>query len=276
MKEIIHVANVSFSYDEDSSYILKNISFSVHQGEWLTIIGHNGSGKSTLAKLLNGLHLPKEGSITAFHLDTKDKEHIYSIRQQVGLVFQNPDNQIVATTVRDDIAFGLENLGTPREEMIEKINESARIVGLAHKLDEEPSRLSGGQKQRLAIAGVLACEPKVIIFDEATSMLDPQGKKEVIETMKSLNENENITIISITHDLNEATLADRIIVLQEGEMALSGTPKEIFQRGEKLREIGLDIPFAVQIYEKLKQKGIVLSDVCLNDEQLVTELWKLL
>lgn len=276
MKEIINVSNVSFCYDENPSYILKNVSFSVHQGEWLAIIGHNGSGKSTLAKLLNGLHLPTKGSVTAFHLDTKNQEHIYSIRQQVGLVFQNPDNQIVATSVRDDIAFGLENLGTPRDVMIEKIEQSARIVGLADKLDEEPSRLSGGQKQRLAIAGVLACEPKVMIFDEATSMLDPQGKKEVIQTMKHLNENENITIISITHDLNEATLADRIIVLQEGEIALSGTPKEIFQRGEQLREIGLDIPFAVQVYEQLKQKGIVLSDVTLNDEQLVTEIWKLL
>lgn len=276
MEEIIHVCNVYFSYDTKEVPILKDISFTVHEGEWLAIIGHNGSGKSTLAKLLNGLHLPTKGTVVAFNYDTKDEDDIYKIRQQIGLVFQNPENQIVATTVRDDIAFGLENLGTPRDVMIDKINESARIVGLADKLDDEPARLSGGQKQRLAIAGVLACEPKVMIFDEATSMLDPQGKKEVIETMKQLNKNENITIISITHDLNEATLADRIIVLQEGSIAQIGTPKDVFQNGETLRKIGLDLPFAVQIVEKLKEQGIALADVCLNDDELVEEIWKLL
>lgn len=276
VREIIHVANVSFSYSEKQVPVLKNINFSVNKGEWLAVLGHNGSGKSTLAKLLNGLLLPSEGKVTAFGYDTREKEHLYKLRQKIGFVWQNPDNQIVAATVRADIAFGLENLGVLREQMVKKIAESAHLVGISHLLDEEASRLSGGQKQRLAIAGVLACEPEVIIFDEATSMLDPHGKKEIIKTMQQLKEKRDITIISITHDLKEAALADRIIVLHEGRVVRMGTPAEIFQHGDELYNIGLDMPFPVQVYEQLKERGIVLENFCLTNRELVEEIWKLL
>lgn len=275
MKEIIKLSHVGFSYDERSPEILKNINLSIYEGEWLAIIGHNGSGKSTLAKLLNGLLIPTTGTVEVAGMLTNNQEDLWEIRRQVGLVFQNPENQIVGTTVRDDIAFGLENLGISRDEMFARIEKSARIVGLFDFLDEEPFRLSGGQKQRLAIAGILAVEPKVMIFDEATSMLDPIGRKEVISTIQQLNGKEGITIVSITHDLNEAALADRIAVFNQGSIIQIGTPREIFSDGENLRKIGLDLPFTVLIAEKLKERGIMLENICLTNEELVDELWKL-
>ena len=272
---MISLSNVFFRYDANHGDILKNISLSIHKGEWLAIMGHNGSGKSTLAKLLNGLLLPTDGTLFIENLMTTNEEDLWEIRKQIGFVFQNPDNQIVASTVRDDIAFGLENIGIEREIMIQRIEASARMVGLHELLDAEPYRLSGGQKQRLAIAGVFAITPKVMIFDEATSMLDPIGRKEVLKTINDLKEKEKITIVSITHDLEEATMADRILVMNQGEIYKLGTPKEVFQDGKGLKNIGLDLPITVQIHQMLVEKGVLQTEVSLTQEELVENLWKL-
>lgn len=275
MEVLISVENLSFQYKNANYYALEDVQLSISRGEWVAIIGHNGSGKSTLAKLMNGLYIPSGGNVLVDKWNTKDESSIWEIRKRVGLVFQNPDNQLVATTVRDDIAFGLENFGVPREVMKEKISSSAHKVGVAHLLDAEPHRLSGGQKQRVAIAGILAVEPNVLILDEATSMLDPMGRKEVIETMKELQQKENISVVSITHDLSEAALADRIIVMNRGRIVKKGTPREIFTDWEDLIGYGLDLPFSLEIALKLKTKGLKVEKLPLNKEELVEELWKL-
>ncbi|MFA8438890.1 energy-coupling factor ABC transporter ATP-binding protein [Pueribacillus sp. YX66] len=276
MKELIKVNDVFFRYSEDANDAVKGVSFSVFEGEWLAIVGHNGSGKSTLAKLLNGLLQPYSGQITVASFQTDDEEHIWDVRRRVGIVFQNPDNQFVGTTVMDDIAFGLENNGVPREEMLKRIDESMAKVNVSKFLEYEPHRLSGGQKQRVAIAGVIALKPEIIILDEATSMLDPRGRKEVIDVVKELNEKENITVISITHDLEEAMLADRMIVMNRGEKVLEGEPATIFVNdGERLKAYNLDLPFSIQLKEKLLEKGLALSGQSFTHEELVDELWRL-
>lgn len=276
MKELISVNDVFFRYNEDADDAVKGVSFSVFEGEWLAIVGHNGSGKSTLAKLLNGLLLPYEGEITVDGYKSNEEESIWEIRRRVGVVFQNPDNQFVGTTVLDDVAFGLENNGIPRAEMLERINDSVAKVNMTKFLQHEPHRLSGGQKQRVAIAGVIALKPHIIILDEATSMLDPRGRKEVIDVVKELNEKENITVISITHDLEEALLADRMIVMNQGEKVLEGEPADIFAaHGEQLKTYSLDLPFSIQLKEKLAEKGFNLSGKSFSHEELVDELWRL-
>lgn len=276
MEELIKVNDVFFRYNEDADDAVKGVSFSVFKGEWLAIVGHNGSGKSTLAKLLNGLLLPYEGDITVDGFQTVDEEHIWEIRRRVGVVFQNPDNQFVGTTVLDDVAFGLENNGIPREEMLKRIEDSIEKVKMSKFLEHEPHRLSGGQKQRVAIASVIALKPHIIILDEATSMLDPRGRKEVIDVVKELNEKENITVISITHDLEEALLADRMIVMNRGEKVLEGKPAEIFaEHGDRLKSYSLDLPFSIQLKEKLAEKGFNLSGQSFTHEELVDELWRL-
>lgn len=274
-ERLIEAKELSFRYYEETDWVIKNLNFSVFAGEWLAVVGHNGSGKSTLAKLLNGLLLPGKGSIYVEGYSTEEQASLWEVRRRVGIVFQNPDNQFVGTTVRDDIAFGMENRGVPREEMIRRINESVEKVDMADFLMHEPHRLSGGQKQRVAIAGILAVRPSIVILDEATSMLDPKGRKEVLATVRGLNKDEGVTVISITHDLNETLLADRICVMNEGEIIDTGAPKEVFRHGDELNRIGLDLPFSIKLRQKIREKGIPVSEGALTEEELVEELWTL-
>ncbi|GMB10029.1 energy-coupling factor ABC transporter ATP-binding protein [Thermolongibacillus altinsuensis] len=274
MEIAVRVQDVSFQYANQSDYALKNVSFHVRTGEWLTIVGHNGSGKSTIAKLLTGLLQAEKGRIEICGIPLNE-ETIWKVREQIGIVFQNPDNQFVGTTVQDDVAFGLENRGVPREEMTERINEALKKVNMESFLEHEPHRLSGGQKQRVAIASVIALRPRIIILDEATSMLDPRGKKEVLAVIEQLQKERQITVISITHDLDEVAKADRVIVMNKGMVVEEGTPEQIFAHGEKLEQLGLDLPFAVKLSKRLKDAGFPLTGDHLTVEGLVNELWTL-
>jgi energy-coupling factor transport system ATP-binding protein len=273
-KDIVTVKDISYKYSDESHFALNQVSLSVYEGEWLAIVGHNGSGKSTLAKILNGLIMPISGSVEILGIPLTE-ETVWDIRKHVGMVFQNPDNQFVGTTVKDDVAFGLENMGVPREEMVKRVVEALKLVKMEAFLDQEPHHLSGGQKQRVAIAGVLALAPSIIIFDEATSMLDPVGRNEVLETVRKLKEEKKISVISITHDLEEASKADRIIVLNKGKVYAEGKPSEIFALDEKLLELGLDIPFPVKLSKFLRDRGLPISKNHLSDEEVVNELWTL-
>ncbi|GGL63718.1 energy-coupling factor ABC transporter ATP-binding protein [Sporolactobacillus putidus] len=275
MVRIIEVGGLSYRYNEDQPWVLRDLSFSVNKGEWLAIIGHNGSGKSTLAKCLNGLILPQKGTVHIGGFDTKNEKTIWDVRRMVGMVFQNPDNQFVGATVRDDVAFGMENNGIPREEMIRRLPEALRFVKMEQFAGSEPHRLSGGQKQRVAIAGIIALQPLIVILDEATSMLDPEGRRDMIRTMRYLNRERRLTVLSITHDLSEAVYADRMIVMNQGEIVREGTPRDIFQSPEFLEKIGLDLPFAVKLGHVLYEKGVPLTDAALSQEELVNELWTL-
>jgi energy-coupling factor transport system ATP-binding protein len=275
MRDIaISVENLSFKYPNQKKYAVKNINFQVKKGEWLAIVGHNGSGKSTIAKLLNGLLKPESGLIKIFNIEL-DETTVWDIRKRVGMVFQNPDNQFVGTTVQDDVAFGLENNGIPRDEMVERVNEAIRLVKMEEFLEQEPHHLSGGQKQRVAIAGIIALQPDIIILDEATSMLDPKGRHEVLETVRDLKVKQNISVISITHDLEEVVKADKVIVMNKGEILTQGTPEEVFLLGEQLEKIGLDLPFTIKLSNRLKSAGFSLSTNHLTAEGLVNELWTL-
>ncbi|MEH6906107.1 energy-coupling factor ABC transporter ATP-binding protein [Neobacillus drentensis] len=269
---IVSLNDVSFQYDTQERYALNHVSFDIYEGEWLAIVGHNGSGKSTMAKLLNGLQFPQNGQIHVCGIELNE-ESIWDIRKKLGMVFQNPDNQFVGTTVQDDVAFGLENNGIPRDEMIQRVEDSLKKVKMEKFLYQEPHHLSGGQKQRVAIAGVLALRPSIIILDEATSMLDPRGREEVLETVRLLKEEKSLTVISITHDLEEAAKADRIIVMNKGEVFREGTPEEIFSMDEQLVQLGLDIPFSVKMTKAFRDQGIDLAKHYLSEEELVKELW---
>ncbi|MCM3324284.1 energy-coupling factor ABC transporter ATP-binding protein [Cytobacillus kochii] len=269
---LVQIRNLSFKYDENADYALKDVTFDIYEGEWLAIVGHNGSGKSTMAKLLNGLNFPKEGSITVDGL-LLSEETVWDIRDKIGMVFQNPDNQFVGTTVQDDVAFGLENHGIEREEMIKRVHNALESVKMEQFLDQEPHHLSGGQKQRVAIAGVLALRPNIIVLDEATSMLDPRGREEVLETIRQLKASQEMTVISITHDLEEAAKADRMIVMNKGQHYREGSPEDIFQLDEELISLGLDIPFPVKMSKMLKGLNIPVSKHHLSEEELVEELW---
>jgi energy-coupling factor transport system ATP-binding protein len=273
-KTIIDVENITFHYHQEATPALNNVSLSVRQGEWLAIVGHNGSGKSTLARILNGLYIPDKGKVRVCGIELSETT-IWDIRKHVGMVFQNPDNQFVGTTVKDDIAFGLENNGVPRDEMVRRIEWSTQQVKMDSFLEHEPHHLSGGQKQRVAIAGVIAVQPDIIILDEATSMLDPLGRSEVIQTVRELNNQGILTVISITHDLEEASKADRMIVMNGGEKFAEGTPEEVFMLNEKLVEIGLDLPFPFQLSKKLREAGVPIRNNHLTEEGLVNELWTL-
>ncbi|PAD38092.1 energy-coupling factor ABC transporter ATP-binding protein [Terribacillus sp. 7520-G] len=270
----IEFKNVSFRYEEDQPYVLRNISFQVEAGEWLAIIGHNGSGKSTIAKLMNGLLFPTEGEILINGIPLKE-ENIWEIRRQVGMVFQNPDNQFVGTTVRDDVAFGLENRGVPRSEMMDRITSSLEQVRMQDYLLHEPYRLSGGQKQRVAIAGVLAISPSVIILDEATAMLDPLGRKEILDTVHRVQAEQQLGLITITHDLNEVMQAHRVLVMNEGEIWTATVPRELVKRQTELQQIGLDVPFVTQLAHALERHGITLSEQPIDHEELLDALWTL-
>ncbi len=271
MKEIIKVEDVFFQYPDQKEYALKGISLDVKAGEWLAIVGHNGSGKSTLAKMLNGMHFPGEGTVEVDGVSLQE-ETVWDIRSKIGMVFQNPDNQFVGATVEDDVAFGLENHGIPYETMVTRVKDALKSVNMEDFLVQEPHHLSGGQKQRVAIAGVIALQPDIIILDEATSMLDPKGRKEVLETVRVLKEKENLTVISITHDLEEATKADRMVVLNQGTVFKEGSPEEIFLLEDELTKLGLDSPFTVKLAGALKREGIQLSKNYFTEEELVDVL----
>ena len=273
-KELVKVENVSFTYDEQDQSVLKDLSLTVKEGEWLAIVGHNGSGKSTLAKLLNGLQFAQSGHILV-NGQKISEENIWDIRRTIGMVFQNPDNQFVGSTVQDDVAFGLENNGIPRDIMVDRVHWALKSVKMDAFLDQEPHHLSGGQKQRVAIASVLALQPSIIILDEATSMLDPRGREEVLETIRLLKQDQQLTVISITHDLEEAAKADRIIVMNDGQVFREGTPSEIFRLDQELTDIGLDIPFSIKLSQALVNYQIPISDQYLSYEQLVKELCEL-
>ncbi len=269
--KLVKVENVSFKYEGQEQRALNNVTLSINEGEWLAIVGHNGSGKSTLAKLLNGLQFPVEGQIVVKD-QVLSEDTVWDVRKEIGMVFQNPDNQFVGTTVQDDVAFGLENNGIPRDVMVERVKWALESVKMDAFLDQEPHHLSGGQKQRVAIASVLALQPSIVILDEATSMLDPRGRAEVIETVRKLKENKAFTVVSITHDLEEASKADRIIVMNGGQVYREGTPNEIFQLDQELTDIGLDIPFSIKLSKALANNNVAISDQYLSYEQLVKEL----
>ena len=271
-KSLAEIRNISFQYEAKTSKALDDVSFNVQEGEWLAIVGHNGSGKSTLAKLLIGLYFANEGTIMVNDM-IMSEDTVWDIRRHIGMVFQNPDNQFVGTTVQDDVAFGLENAGIEREDMIYRVQDALKKVRMDDFLDQEPHHLSGGQKQRVAIAGVLALRPSVIILDEATSMLDPLGRSEVLGVIRELKEDKQLTVISITHDLEEAARADRMIVLNQGKIFAEGSPTEIFKLEEELVKLGLDIPFSIKLSKSLRENGIQVSDQ-ITEEGLVNELCK--
>ncbi|MGB3160473.1 MAG: energy-coupling factor ABC transporter ATP-binding protein [Carnobacterium sp.] len=275
MDKIIILKNISYQYHTtDAKPALNNISLSIEAGEWVAIIGHNGSGKSTLAKTINGLIAPNQGEVMVGGL-VLSEQNIWEIRKLVGMVFQNPDNQFVGSTVQDDVAFGLENQGIPREEMIDRVIDAIERVKMSEFMEKEPARLSGGQKQRAAIAGVIALRPAIIILDEATSMLDPQGRQEVLATVKAIKEKAKLTVISITHDIDEAANVNRIMVIKNGELIQEGTPEEIFASGEKLIQMGLDLPFPEKLKLSLKERGIDVPMEYLTEEGMVDWLWTL-
>ena len=275
MKSIIDVKNLSFRYKESQEYYdVKDITFHVKRGEWLSIVGHNGSGKSTTVRLIDGLLEAESGEIV---IDGQrlTEENVWNIRRQIGMVFQNPDNQFVGATVEDDVAFGLENQGLSRQEMKKRVEEALDLVGMLDFKKREPARLSGGQKQRVAIAGVVALRPAILILDEATSMLDPEGRRELIETVKGIRKDYDMTVISITHDLEEVAMSDRVLIMKKGSIESTSSPRELFSRND-LDQIGLDDPFANQLKNSLSQNGYDLPENYLTESELEDKLWELL
>ncbi|WP_077303334.1 energy-coupling factor ABC transporter ATP-binding protein [Virgibacillus pantothenticus] len=270
--KLVEFRNVSFRYGDEQPWVLKNCSFEIYEQEWVAIIGHNGSGKSTIAKLMNGLLFPQEGEIYVAGKKVQE-ETIWDIRKDVGMVFQNPDNQFVGTTVQDDVAFGMENRGFPREEMLARLDDVLQAVRMEDYRLTEPHRLSGGQKQRVAIASVLAVSPKVLILDEATAMLDPRGRKDIMRTIVNLRANKDVTLLTITHDLQEVVQADRVIVMNEGQVWEESSPRALFSKQDALRAIGLDVPFIASLAKALKQYDIPVTKEPLNHEELLEDLW---
>ncbi len=285
---IIKTAGLGFTYADgsqdakDRDYIpaLKNVNLEISRGEYIAILGHNGSGKSTLAKLLNLILVPTVGKIFIDNVDVTAEnftdDDVFAIRRKVGMVFQNPDNQIVATVVEEDVAFGPENLGLPREEIRSRVDEALKTVGMTDYANHAPHKLSGGQKQRVAIAGIIAMKPEVIIFDESTAMLDPKGRREVVEVMEKLNREEKITVINITHYMEEAARADRVIVINEGSIVLDGTPREVFANVEHLQSIGLEVPQSNELVTKLRAVGCNIDGNSLTEEECIDTLIKFL
>jgi len=275
MENIIEVKNLSYRYDHNSEdYILKNVSFHVKQGEWLSIVGHNGSGKSTTVRLIDGLLEAESGDIIISG-DKLTADNVWEKRRQIGMVFQNPDNQFVGATVEDDVAFGLENQGMDYPMMVKRVHEALELVGMQDFKEREPARLSGGQKQRVAIAGVVALQPDIIILDEATSMLDPEGRLELIQTVKEIKDKNHLTVISITHDLDEISLSDRVLVMKNGQVESTATPRELFSRPD-LEDLGLDQPFVNQVKSAMIQTGLTLPETYLTEKELQEQLWELL
>ena len=275
MENIIEVRNLKYKYDSESeNYTLNDVSFQVKKGEWLSIVGHNGSGKSTTVRLIDGLLEAESGDIIISG-DKLTAENVWEKRRQIGMVFQNPDNQFVGATVEDDVAFGLENQGLDYDLMVERVQQALELVGMQDFKEREPARLSGGQKQRVAVAGVVALRPDIIILDEATSMLDPEGRLDLIQTVKKIKDSNQLTVISITHDLDEIALSDRVLVMKEGQVESTATPRELFSR-EDLEELGLDQPFVNQVKVALRQSGLSMPDSYLTEKELQDQLWALL
>lgn len=268
---IIEIKNLSFQYEGSSKKVLKNLNIDIKEGEFICVLGHNGSGKSTLAKLINAQYIPTEGDILVGEMNTKDDERLWSIREMCGMVFQNPDNQLVATIVEEDVAFGPENLGVPREELRKRVDDCLELVGMGEYKRHSPALLSGGQKQRIAIAGILAMNPKCLLMDEPTAMLDPQGRKDILDTVLKLREMGK-TIIHITHYMEECVHADRIIVINEGEVVLEGDPREVFSKVEKMKKIGLDVPEPTEISYLLNKSNINVRRDVLTVDELVEAL----
>lgn len=272
----ITLENVSYTYDEAAEPALKNVSLQIMPGEFVAVLGHNGSGKSTLAKLLNALYIPTEGVVTVCGMDTRKEENVLPIRQRAGMIFQNPDNQIVSSVVKEDVAFGLENMGVPTEEMLPRIEAALAAVHMNEFADKAPHMLSGGQKQRVAIAGVLAMEPDVIIADESTAMLDPSGRKEVLDTVRKLNQQKGITVVWITHFMEEAAQADRVVVVSDGQVVRDGTPRQVFEEVEQMRALHLDVPHMTDLARQLREAGMPLPEGILTVEEMAEEVEKLL
>ena len=274
MENIIEVKNLSYRYDHKSEdYILKDVSFHVKQGEWISIVGHNGSGKSTTVRLIDGLLEAESGDIIISG-DKLTADNVWEKRRQIGMVFQNPDNQFVGATVEDDVAFGLENQGMDYPMMVKRVHEALELVGMQNFKEREPARLSGGQKQRVAIAGVVALQPDIIILDEATSMLDPEGRLELIRTVKDIKDKNHLTVISITHDLDEISLSDRVLVMKNGQVESTATPRKLFSRPD-LEDLGLDQPFVNQVKAAMIQTGLTLPETYLTEKELQEQLWEL-
>lgn len=271
---MIEIKNLKFKYNQDqTSYTLNDVSFHVKRGEWLSIVGHNGSGKSTTARLIDGLLVAESGQII---IDSQEltEENVWDIRDKIGMVFQNPDNQFVGATVEDDVAFGLENKGLSYEEMVSRVQEALSFVGMTEFKDREPARLSGGQKQRVAIAGIVAMRPSILILDEATSMLDPEGRQELIQSIKAIRQQYGMTVLSITHDLDEVAMSDRVLVLKKGKVESISSPRELFSRGSELVNLGLDIPFSALLTQKLRNQGLIDCEDYLTEKELVEQLWE--
>ena len=280
MEEFMVISeDLTFKYEveegKEEKIALDNVNINVKKGEFLVVLGHNGSGKSTIAKHMNALLLPTSGKMLVNNMDTSDDSLLWDIRSQAGMVFQNPDNQLVATIVEEDVAFGPENLGVEPLEIRKRVDECLKKVGMYDYRKHAPHLLSGGQKQRIAIAGILAMMPRCIILDEPTAMLDPSGRKEVLETIKDINKNLNITIILITHYMDEAAMADRVIVMDKGHVELEGTPREVFSNVEKIKAIGLDVPQVTELAYELRKEGIDISNEILNIDEMVDELCRL-
>jgi len=278
--KLLRLAHEFINYDEegneeDKVRAIEGIDAEISEGEFVAILGHNGSGKSTLAKHLNALLFPAEGTVWIDGYDTKDQENLLKIRQTTGMVFQNPDNQIIGSVVEEDVAFGLENIGTPTQEIVRRVSESLVTVGMDEYRSQSPNRLSGGQKQRVAIAGVVAMKPKCIVLDESTAMLDPVGRRDVMNTVQMLNRTEGITVILITHYMEEAVMADRILVMNEGHLAMEGSPREIFAQVDQLKAYHLDVPQVTELAHELRREGLDLPEDILTTEEMVEHLCRL-
>ena len=274
---IIKIKNVSFFYPESDAPAIDNISFNVKRGSWTSLIGHNGSGKSTIIRLINGLLVPDESGSPLIEVDgiKLTDDTVWEVRNRVGIVFQNPDNQFVGATVADDVAFGLENRGIPHSEMVKIVPEAIKAVGMSEYANSEPANLSGGQKQRVAIAGILAIKPKIIVLDEATSMLDPEGRNQILSIVQDMKDKYDLTVISITHDIDEANMADQVLVMNDGKLITQGSTKTVFSQVSLLKSIGLDVPFFEQIKEKLQQDAIKLPDNLDSEKELINYLCQL-
>ncbi len=277
---IIRAVNLIFNYirhdeendKEEINHALRGVSLDIEEGSFVAILGHNGSGKSTFAKLMNGILLPSDGTVYIADMKTNDEEHLWDVRKTAGMVFQNPDNQIIGNVVEEDVGFGPENMGVPTEEIWERVDKSLEAVGMSAYRLQSPNKLSGGQKQRVAIAGVMAMKPRCIVLDEPTAMLDPNGRREVIKTIHELNKQEGITVLLITHYMEEVIDADRVVVMDGGQVVMDGTPKEVFSRVSELKKYRLDVPQVTELADELKQAGMELPDGILTIEELVDEL----
>lgn len=280
-KVIIKFDNVSFAYKADEAEtvatgVVDGFSLAVPEGQFLAVLGHNGCGKSTIAKLMNGILVPDSGKITVDGIDTSDDNRVMDVRKTVGMVFQNPDNQIVATIVEDDVAFGPENLGVDPKEIRQRVDDALKAVGMYEFRGREPHRLSGGQKQRVAIAGVLAMNTKCVVMDEPTAMLDPYGRQEVMDTIRMLNKERGITVILITHYMDEAVKADRVVVMDKGQIVLDGEPENVFRHVEKLKQLGLDVPQATELAYRLRKAGFPIADDILDEEECAAAILRVL